>query len=294
MTHMTTSPDVDILMVGHMAVDRIVVDGHSEAATGGGVFYGSMALRRLGVDVAVATRLHPRDYPRLDEMRRAGVRVFPTAAEATSGIENIYSSENMERRVCHPLAFAGAFQPEDVPDIAAKVIMISPIIAGEVGLPLLKTLADRAPLALDVQGFVRVPDGDSLVFRPWPDMAQGLARVTYLKVDLAEAEHLTGLTDAAKAAARLAAYGPREVVVTRSEGVLVWSDGQVHRAPFTPRSLAGRTGRGDTCFSTYVGWRLAHSAREATRLAGAVTTLKQEQPGPWRGTIEEALERAGA
>lgn len=100
-----------------------------------GVFYGSMALRRLGVDVAVATRLHPRDYPRLDEMRRAGVRVFPTAAEATSGIENIYSSENMERRVCHPLAFAGAFQPEDVPDIAAKVIMISPIIAGEVDLP---------------------------------------------------------------------------------------------------------------------------------------------------------------
>ena len=294
MTHTPTGTDVDILMVGHVAVDSIVVDGNAETATGGGVYYGSVALRRLGIDVAVATRLHPDDFPLLEELRSEGVRVYATPSKATSGIENIYSSENMERRTCHPLAFAGAFRPEDVPDLAARVTMVTPLIAGEVDLALLRSLSERSPVALDVQGFVRVREGDSLVFRPWPEMAQGLARITYLKVDLAEAEHLTGLTDPAKAAARLAAYGPHEVVVTRSEGVLVWADGQIHRAPFTPRSLVGRTGRGDTCFSTYVGWRLDHPVREATRLAAAVTSLKQEKAGPWRGSLAEALALAAS
>ncbi len=142
-------------------------------------------------------------------------------------------------------------------------------------------------MALDVQGFVRVRVGNQLLFRPWAEMAEGLAQVTYLKVDRAEAEALTGETDLTVAAAKLAAYGPREIVLTQSSGVTVYADGQTHFAPFTPRSLAGRTGRGDTCFATYLTKRLTSSPEEACRWAGAVTTLKQEQPGPWRGTVAE-------
>jgi sugar/nucleoside kinase (ribokinase family) len=90
------------------------------------------------------------------------------------------------------------------------------------------------------------------------------------------------------AARQLAEYGPREIVITQSTGVTVLADGQMHQAPFTPRSLAGRTGRGDTCFATYLGCRLTCSPEEATRLSAAITTLKQEQPGPWHGTLADA------
>ena len=69
----------------------------------------------------------------------------------------------------------------------------------------------------------------------------------------------------------------------QSLGVTVCADGQIYQAPFIPRSLDGRTGRGDTCFAAYVGQRLSTSPQEAARFAAAVTTLKQEQPGPWRG-----------
>jgi sugar/nucleoside kinase (ribokinase family) len=85
----------------------------------------------------------------------------------------------------------------------------------------------------------------------------------------------------------LAAYGPREVVVTQSSGVTVYAGGQVDEASFSPRSLAGRTGRGDTCFAIYVGKRLSAPVEEACHFAAAVTTLKQEQPGPWRGTLDD-------
>jgi sugar/nucleoside kinase (ribokinase family) len=281
-------PGVDILMIGHFAKDRNVIDGQGQVSSGGGVYFGSLALRRLGVTVAVVTRLHPDDFARLEELRQAGVQVFASPAPETSGIANYYDSADMERRICKPLGFAGPFRQEEIPSsLPARIYVVASIIAGEVGLPLLKALAGRGPLAIDVQGFVRVRVGQDLVFRPWPQMEEGLAQVTYLKVDRAEAELLTGLTDLEAAARRLADYGPREVVVTQSSGVTVYAGGRVYHAPFRPRALDGRTGRGDTCFATYLGQRLTTSPAEATRIAAAVTTLKQEKSGPWTGTRAE-------
>jgi sugar/nucleoside kinase (ribokinase family) len=284
---MTSAYDVDIMMIGHFAKDHLVVDGHGEIASGGGVYYGSVALRHLGLDVAVVTRLHADDFSRLDELREEGVAVYATPAPDTSGIENIYDSADMERRICRPLGFAGPFSGADIPDVSARIYVVASIIAGEVDLALLEALADRGPVAIDVQGFVRVREHDDLVFRQWPEMQRGLAHVTYLKLDRAEAELLTGLTDLEAAARHLAKFGPREIVLTQSAGLTVLAEGRIYRAPFTPRSLAGRTGRGDTCFATYLGWRLDHSPQEATRLAAAITTLKQEQAGPWRGTLAD-------
>jgi len=297
--------DFDLFMIGHFAVDRNVVDGRPEVASGGAVYYGAVAARRLGARVGVATRLHPADFGRLDEMRAEGIAVYAVPAPATSGIENVYRSADMERRTCRPLSFAGPFQPGDIPLVATHICAVVPIMAGEVDLPLLRQLGLRmaeqvsasqahrdaacpAGIALDVQGFVRVRVGDQLLFQPWEEMSEGLSYVTYLKVDQAEAELLTGETDLAQAARRLAALGPREIVLTQSSGVTVYAEGEIYRAPFVPRSLAGRTGRGDTCFAAYLAQRLRMGPAEACRWAAAVTTLKQEQPGPWRGTLADA------
>lgn len=279
----------DLLFIGHFAKDCNVVDGVGKTESGGGVYFGGMVARRMGLRVAIATRLHRDDFPRLDEMEQVGIKVFATPAPETSGIENSYQSTDMERRICKPLGFAGAFQIADLPEIDARINVIAPIIAGEVDLPLLKWLAARAPVALDIQGFVRVRVGNDLVFRQWDQMAEGLKHVTYLKVDRAEAELLTGETDLKIAAGKLRDYGPKEIVLTQSTGVTVFADGEIHTAPFTPRSLAGRTGRGDTCFAAYLGKHLSASPAEACRFAAAVTTLKQEKPGPWNGTVEDII-----
>ncbi len=277
----------DIMMVGNFAVDKLIVDGVEEVASGGGVYYGSIAAKRLGSSVAVTTRLHPDEFWRLEDMRTEGVVVFPTPADGTSGIANYYQSSNMETRICKPIGFGGKYSITDMPEIEAGVIMLSPLFAGEVDLELLKLLAKRSPLSLDIQGFVRVPVEDGLDFRPWPDMAEGLKHITYLKVDRSEAEFLTGITDLRKAAKALCEMGPKEIVLTQSSGVTVFAEGEFHEAPFTPRSLVGRTGRGDTCFCTYIAKRITSDARTACNWAGVVTSLKQEKPGPWRGSPGE-------
>jgi sugar/nucleoside kinase (ribokinase family) len=288
--------EFDIMMVGNFAVDKLIVDGLEEIASGGGVFYGSIAAQHVGAQVAVVTRLHPDEFWRLEDMKAEGVVVYPIAAEGTSGIANYYQSSNMETRICKPIGFGGKYNIAEIPDIDAKVIMLSPLYDGEVDLDLLKLLAKRAPLSLDIQGFVRVPVEDGLEFRPWADVSEGLKHITYLKVDRSEAEYLTGMSDLRLAARELHAMGPKEIVLTQSSGVTVFADGQFYESPFTPRSLIGRTGRGDTCFCTYIAKRLQSDEQIACQWAGVVTSLKQEKPGPWLGTREEVekilLERA--
>ncbi|HEY63609.1 MAG TPA: carbohydrate kinase [Caldilineae bacterium] len=277
----------DVVFIGHFAKDKIVVGSQVQISSGGSVYYGAIALARLGYKVAIVTRLHPDDFPRLDEVREAGVEVYATPAPATSGIENTYITPDMDRRICRPLGFAGPFQIDEIPDVDAKVWLVGPIIAGEVSLELLERLAGRGTLALDVQGFVRVPRGDDLISIDWPEKERGLALVDVLKLDQAEAEVLTGQEDPREALVELARYGPRELLLTRAEGVLLYADGAFYEAPFRPRSLEGRTGRGDTCFATYLAKRLSAPPGEALRFAAAVTSLKMERPGPFQGTLAD-------
>ncbi|MFQ6078908.1 MAG: hypothetical protein ACE5NJ_07225 [Thermodesulfobacteriota bacterium] len=207
--------DVDIMIIGHFAKDKLVVGGVGQIACGAAAYYGSVALRRLGVRVALVTRLHPDDFSLLDELRQEGVQVFATPAPETTGIENFYDSADMERRTYKPLGFAGAIRREDIPDLSVQVYLVSGIMSGEVEPPLLRWLAERGPVALDVQGFIRFREKDRLVLRQWSNMADDLVHVTYLKADRAEAEFLTGETDLHSAARQLAAYGPRYADVGR-------------------------------------------------------------------------------
>lgn len=282
---------VDIAVIGHFAKDKIIVRGEEWVSSGGSVYYGAIALRRMGLRVAVITRLRQDDFGLLDELSDEGILVFAQPAEQTSGIENTYFTDDMDRRLCKPLGFAGPFRSEDMPDIQAKTFLVGPIMAGEVDIPLLRTLSSKGAVALDAQGFVRVREGEALVFKDWPQKQEGLALVDVLKVDTAEAEVLTGQTDVRQAMRELAAYGPREIVLTRPQGVLVYAGGEYHQAPFVPREVRGRTGRGDTCFAGYLGRRLTADPEEACRLAAAMASLKLEQPGPFRGSVED-VERA--
>ncbi|MDR7466173.1 MAG: PfkB family carbohydrate kinase [Armatimonadota bacterium] len=285
------SADIDVAFVGHFARDRLVVGGAAEAASGGGVYYGAMAARRLGYTVAVVTKLHPDDFPFLEEMRREGIVVHASPAPQTTGIENIYPDPSTDRRLCHPLGFAGPFTAAEIPPLEARVTIITPLMAGEVSAETVRLLAARGSVGLDVQGFARVREGDVLVTRDWPGKERDLAAVTYLKADDAEAEVLTGRTDLREAARALADLGPREVLLTHAGGVLAFAGGTFYEGRFTPRAVRGRTGRGDTTFAAYVAARTHADPEYACRLAAAVVSLKLEHPGPYRFTRAEAERR---
>jgi len=277
----------DIVFVGDFAKDILVYDGKREVAAGGSVYYGAVAVALLGVRTAVITRLHPDDFPMLDDLLNAGIRVFAQPAPQTSGIENIYNTADMDRRICHPIGFAGPFDLHALPRWRGEYVFIGPIMAGIVSLDLVKRFARKAKIALDIQGFVRVPRGNDLPTEEWPERREGLALVHTLKLDQAEAEALTGETEPLAALPKVAAFGPKETVLTHASGVTVWAEGRIYQSPFVAENLSGRTGRGDTCISTYLARRLAHEPDEACRFAAAATSLKLSQPGPLRRSLAE-------
>lgn len=279
---------MDVLCIGHLDKGRIVRGDEAYDFIGGAVYFGAMVLARLGLRVGVVTRLAREDSWMLEDFRREGIEVFPVYTSESTGIENVHPDPESDRRRCYFLGFAGTFRPEDLPDVEARLHYVGTVTADEVDLVFLRAVAARGPMAFDPQGCLRRRVGRELVTGDWPRAREALPLVRYLKVDDREATALTGEGDPRRAVEALAGMGPQEVVLTYHGGVIVYAGGGFHEAPFRPRSLAGRTGRGDTCFSAYLGRRLlGDPPGEATRFAAALTTLKLERPGPFRGSLEE-------
>jgi sugar/nucleoside kinase (ribokinase family) len=118
-------------------------------------------------------------------------------------------------------------------------------------------------------------------------MQETLSHVDILKSDAVEAEFLTGENDIYKAARTYAQMGPKEIVLTHKDGLLVYADGEFYSMGFYPQQLTGRSGRGDTCLGSYVAMRLSMQPKEAGIWAAAVTSLKMEKRGPFSLTIED-------
>ncbi|MCH7681486.1 hypothetical protein IID10_19340 [candidate division KSB1 bacterium] len=283
----------DIIILGHFAKDKLIIRGVEKEASGGAVYYGALALSKLNIRTAIITMLAKADYSYLEVFEKNGVKIFAYEAEATSGIKNTYFSENnLNERTCEPIAFAGQFSEKQIPDVETKVFHIGPIMAGEVSLQLIDIITAKFDkVSLDLQGVLRVRRGKDLIFVDWPEKEQGLRRIHTIKADSVESEVITGEKDLVKAARIISDWGPREVLITHKDGVMVYADGDVFEAPFTPQSLDGRTGRGDTCMATYLASRLTASPEKSCAFAAAATSLKLEKEGHFDRTHRDVLEK---
>lgn len=274
----------DLIVFGHVSKDENITLGEVEHAIGGAVVYGSIAVRCVGARVLAVTKLRQSDETALEVFSRHNVPVIARPSARTTSIRNTYHTADRERRTCAALSQADPFTVDDVPeDATARCWYLGGLMRGEFPESFLRAVAARGPIAVDMQGFLRVNEGGAMTFHDWPPKRELIPLIHYLKVDAAEAETLTGLADRDRAARTLCDWGAREVVLTHNTEVLVCAEGQLHRAPFTSRNLSGRTGRGDTCFASYCFRRFNHGPEEACRFAAALTSLKMEAPGPFAG-----------
>ena len=283
----------DILLVGHLTKDRIITGDRESQRVGGAVYYGAFPLKMLGVNVGVVTKLARRDHHLLEEFRQQHIPVFAKESRETTQITIIRLTEDGERRKFVVGSLADPFYIEDFVDVSAEIINICPLMKGEMPVEVIKHLSKRARLGLDAQGFIRVRNGDTLRSSDWDEKKEGLSYVHYLKTDQREAERLTEMKDMRQAAEALSSLGPREVIVTNKEGILLYANGQFYSASFDTQNLGGRIGRGDTCMASYLGRRLTHSPEEACRFAAAVVSTKLKNPGPFKGDLssEEAIRK---
>ncbi|MDR1807901.1 MAG: PfkB family carbohydrate kinase [Propionibacteriaceae bacterium] len=281
--------DFDTVVVGQVSRDiNTDYQGHTVYELGGAVVYSSYAAAALGHRVCAV----PKADPTIDAVElfaaNPAITVHPVASPTSTSIENVYHTADKERRTCRCLSRIASYAPADLPDVTSPLWHLAGLMFGDVPDTLIPVVAERGAVAVDVQGLLRHahPDG-SMTFLDWENKRDYLPLIKFLKTDSAEAEILTGLTDRAKAAEQLVAWGAAEVMITHSSEVLAFDGDTMATQPLKPRNLSGRSGRGDTCFSGYITERLSHPLDEALLMAAALVSLKMEKVGPFEGTRQD-------
>lgn len=283
----------DITMIGHISRDIMIYGEEEQRFTGGPVIYSSIAAARSGKKVHVITRCSAEDDVALEVMRAEGVKVTRQDSPVSTSIENIYLSEDRERRHVRLLSRAAPFSREDFPETSSRIYHMAGLFRGELPDELIPFLAERGAVGIDAQGLLRCSEEGKLLFRNWERLDDLMEYITYFKADAAEAEILTGEENREKAAEILHRRGADEVILTHNNEVIVQTREGLFRAPFTPANLSGRTGRGDTTFAAYMAKRLDSDPQEAVSYAAALCSIKMERPGPFSGTVEDVLARMG-
>lgn len=284
-----TSGIYDAIFVGNYTKDTIITPDGTRYVDGGGMNYAAHVAARLGLKAAVVTRLAEEDQHVVEDIRSHGIDCYPVFSPSSTLMTLEYKTYDVDKRSLYVKATAGTIRPADMEGLEAKAVVVSPSIRGEVEPEFFEVMRKRGDILLsaDVQGFVRVLRGESLVYEPWPEMERVLRNLDILKTDAVEAAYLTGENDIEKAAKFFADLGAVEVILSHSEGILVHAESKYYHYRFHAESMNGRSGRGDTCVGSYVSKRLTLPPREAGKWSAAATSLKVERLGPFDRSVEE-------
>lgn len=285
----------DLVFVGHESIYEIDgPEGGARGLQGGAASFGALAAVWSKNKIAVITRMAQEDAPLLNFLKTEGIDVYIQPVAATTHLRIAQSTGNFDERLIVQTRNAGFFESADVPPMEPCWIHLAALTGREFSLGLMQNLKRRGfRLSVDMQGFVRHVHAETgiIEFKDVPAKREILNLAEIVKVDIVEAEVLTGTRDMEEAAKRLEGWGALETILTCSDGALARHKGETHFERFSNRSSQGRTGRGDTTIGAYLAMRMDHAVEDSLAFAVALASIKMETPGPFRGRLEDVLSR---
>src|SRR5512134_2526245 len=155
----------DIVFIGHYTKDTIVYPHSTRTVDGGAFFYGANVAARMGLRIAVVTRLARQDWYVVGELERLGVTVYARETPASTHLRLTYPTANLDDRTIELTSSSGPFGVDELANVQARAFAIGASVRGEVPAEVMDALAVRgAMVALDVQGFIRVVKDGRLSF----------------------------------------------------------------------------------------------------------------------------------
>ncbi len=288
----------DLVFMGHITIDEIEAkEGSARGVPGGAPLFGAFAASRSHKRIAVVTRMAKEDENYLAPLKAAGIDVYLQPVDQTTHMRVVHPTANVDERLMYQTKNAGFFSLEDLPPLEPCLAHLGALTDQEFTLGFMRGVKERGfRLSLDMQNFVRQVDTETGVihFRDVPGKRDIASIADTVKLDVVEAEILTGTTDLEQAAVIVEEWGCPEIIVTRSDGVLARYKGKTYYERFSNRNSQGRTGRGDTTTGSYLVRRLDHGVEDSLKFAAALASIKMETPGPFRGTLEDVLGRMGS
>ncbi|WP_085537530.1 PfkB family carbohydrate kinase [Massilibacteroides vaginae] len=283
----------ELCCVGHITLDKIVTPRNTVHMPGGTSFYFSHAIRRFpDIDFTLVTALAESEMAVVDELRNLHVNVDVMPSENSVYFENIYG-ENQDNRKQRVLAKADPFSVEFLQHVQANIFHLGSLLADDFSTEVIRFLAEKGQVSVDSQGYLREVRDKKVYAVDWPEKEEALKHIFYLKANEHEMEVLTGHSDVKQAALQLYDWGVREVLITLgSMGSVIYDGNTFTLIPaYRPTEVVDATGCGDTYMTGYLYCRAkGKSIQESGCFAAAMSTLKIEASGPFKGTKEEVLD----
>ncbi|NWG01757.1 MAG: hypothetical protein HXY44_02735 [Syntrophaceae bacterium] len=283
----------DIVFIGHVTVDQIEApEGSACGIPGGAPLFGAFAASSAKKRIAVVTRMAEKDKYILEPLKAVGIDVYLQPVHSTTHMHVVHPSGNVDKRVMYQTEDAGFFESADIFPIEPRLIHLGGLTDREFTLGFIRDLKQRGfRLSVDMQSFVRQVDPESGVihFRDVLSKREIAGLADIVKLDIVEAEILTGTRNLEEAGALAEEWGAIETILTCSDGVFARYKGETLFEKFSNKNSQGRTGRGDTVMGAYLVRRIDHDVQESLRFAAALTSIKMETLGPFRGSLEDVL-----
>ncbi len=280
----------DICCLGHITLDKVVTPAKEVYMPGGTAFYFARALARIDHSgFLLVASLADKERKAAQDIAELGVETIIIPSKNSVFFENIYG-ENMNDRKQRVLAKADPFSVENIKDIDASFYHLGTLLADDFPPEVIKELSKKGKVSVDVQGFLRRVDGESVHPTDWEEKLELLPYIDILKANEHEMLSLTGSEDPYQAARMLAEWGVKEVVITLGDkGSVIYTDGQFYDiAAYPVKEMVDATGCGDTYMAGYLLKRARGcNPSEAGHYAAAMCSLKLQESGPFRGTEKE-------
>jgi sugar/nucleoside kinase (ribokinase family) len=276
----------DICCVGHITSDKVVNPQSVRYMAGGTAWYFSTAFGKLTTNYLLVTSLAKSQTHYVKELELQGIQIKAYPSANTVYFENIYG-DDPDKRTQNVLQKAAPFTVEQLQSVEAKIFHLGPLLADDIPISLIRSLAKKGRVSLDVQGYLRKVKDKQVLTTYWQDKMEALPFIDILKADVAELQALTGDDDVKHGAKMLAEWGVKEVVITNgSRGSVIYSDGLFYEIPaYAPPVIADTTGCGDTYMCGYLYQRLkGQSIQQSGEFAAAMAGLKTATAGPFTGT----------
>lgn len=281
----------DICCVGHITSDKVVNSRSVMFMPGGTAYYFSCALSRFDVNYLLVTALAKTEMNYVDDLRAKGIQVKVQPSAHTVFFENIYA-ENQDERSQRVTQKADSFTMDRLTAVDARIFHLGPLLADDISLELIRELAKKGKISLDVQGYLREVVDFKVNATGWPEKLDALQYVDILKADVAELKALTGCESVEEGIKLVAGCCINEVVITNgSSGSVIYSDGVFYTIPaYSPETIIDATGCGDTYMAGYLYQRNKGAGiQRSGEFAAAMAGLKTAGAGAFMGTEEDVV-----
>lgn len=237
---------MNVLVAGFITIDRIELNMRQITSIGGPPCYAGLVCARFGFDVTPLTKIGT-DFPeeQIVWLARNGLQLRAMDRSTTKKTTRFKLVNKGDERSLYLVERCEDLSVEQVPDMHFNASLISPL-AHEVSTQVFEEVRKRSDFCfLDPQGFVRMFDASGrVVIDSWNE-EKILGNVDALKMDLEEANALTGTSDGKAALAKLSKKVRKAVVTRGSDSALVLEGNKIFEVEVPKVKVVDSTGAGD-------------------------------------------------